>query len=84
MSIIIAGKACKYCGEKYYFSMGHTQWFDRWVRKKKSSPQSKRYNRIRRNGICPRCFTGVIEPGAQAVAMIKRIEYGRVIKRRKS
>lgn len=84
MSAIIAGESCKKCGNKYFVSLGHPPWFDDVVKKRKPPCEIyKRYLRIAQSGKCPTCITGVIEFHACAIALIRRITYGRKIKRRR-
>jgi hypothetical protein len=83
MSAIVAGKSCKLCKNKYYVSIGHPDWFDNVVkRRRKPCPIYKRYVRIAKSRLCPTCLTGRIDFHEQAVAIIKLITYGRKIKRR--
>lgn len=82
MSVIFAGKKCKQCGEKYYVTFGHPKWYKDWLKKKKS-PQSRRWEALVRTRKCPACLTGTIERWAAGVLLLKRIEYGRQIRRRK-
>lgn len=83
MSAIIAGKKCKICKQKYFVSLGHTDWFDNVVKKRrKPCPIYKRFARIVKSRICPQCLTGQVEPHQLAVATIRLVTYGRKIKRR--
>ena len=83
MSAIIAGKSCKICKQKYFVSLGHSDWFDNVVKRQRPPCEIyKRFDRIRRCGICLSCLTGRFEPGELTVATIRLILYGRKIKRR--
>jgi len=57
MSAIIAGKACKECGQEYYISFGHPKWYDDVV--KRNLPPSDDYKAFRKfqtSGKCPNCY----------------------------
>lgn len=93
MSIIVAGKECVSCGERFYFSMGSTPWYKAFIYKGTRCPQIARWEKYLKTKKCPSCITGFREPHYAAVRLMKRIEYGvsitrrskihRVIKRRK-
>jgi hypothetical protein len=83
MSAIIAGEKCKLCSKRYFVSMGHPDWFDNVIKRRKE-PCSiyRRYVRIAKSGICTFCLTGKVEPHVMAVATFRLVQYGRKIKRR--
>lgn len=59
MSAIIAGEHCKVCGKPYWYSFGHPKWYDDVVKRKMlKSNAFKRFESIRRSGMCVRCFLG--------------------------
>lgn len=84
MSIVIAGKECIICGNKWYISYSGPKWYKDHIYKKKKSPQVRRWHKLAKSRVCMSCLFGVIEPGELAVHVLKRIEYGnlRRIKRR--
>ena len=55
MSAIVAGKACKKCGEKFWVSFGHPKWFNEGV-KGKSSPEWEEFIELAKSGMCPDCY----------------------------
>ena len=83
MSAIIAGVSCAKCENKYYISLGHPAWFDTWMKRKKITPQLKRFWKISESELCPACLMGIVEFNELVVEIMRRIEYGRKIKRKK-
>jgi len=57
MSAIIAGKSCRGCGREYWVSLGHPEWYDDVVKRGlEKSENFKRYERMAKSGMCPRCY----------------------------
>ena len=81
MSAIITG-ICTKCKNKYYLSLGHPKWFNSWMKNKEITPQLKRFWKMTESELCPACLLGIVEFNELAVAVMRRIEYGRKIKRR--
>lgn len=61
MSAIIAGEACKDCGEKYYTSLGHPTWFKKATKKvpEQLTPDEAKLKKIfvniQKSGRCMKC-----------------------------
>jgi len=62
MSAIIAGKSCKRCGNPFYVSLGHPDWYDDVI--KRGLPATERYDNfciLRQSGMCLDCFAETME-----------------------
>ena len=55
MSAIVAGKACKKCGDEFWCSFGHPKWFNEGIRGK-SSPEFEEFKALAKSGVCPDCY----------------------------
>ena len=85
MSVIFAGKKCHKCKQSYYISFGHTKWYDDVVKRRKPiNYQYRNYERIRRKGLCPFCYTGTLTLEPMVKKMFAAFDKKpRIIKRRK-
>lgn len=57
MSAIVAGKACKGCGQSHWVSLGSPKWwYDVAIKGQPPSENYKNWDRWRRSGKCLDCY----------------------------
>ena len=57
MSAIIAGEACKECGERYWYTLGHPKWFNDVVKRNMEPGEDfKAFIQWRNSGKCRKCY----------------------------